>query len=266
MKVFVAILALASAAQSAVIAPLAAGLPLGYNYGTPLAYANPGLPLTYAAGVPAIAAQAVATPAVVAPAVPAPAIASSQFQQQDELGNLAYGYANVNSAKQESGNTYGGVTGSYSYVDANGVLQTTNYIADGLGFRVQATNLPVAPTANLAQPIHTLVGPEPVEKTAEVKAAEAEFLEKFNEAASRTKRSIIAPAYGYATPLATGLPLAYNYGTPLAYSGAPLPLTYAAAAPAVAAPAIAAPAVAAQEGILTKIKNNPGHAVSYRVD
>ena len=37
-----------------------------------------------------------------------------------------------------------GVTrGSYSYVDANGLLQTVNYISDAMGFRVAATNLPV---------------------------------------------------------------------------------------------------------------------------
>merc|ERR1719483_1199793 len=46
-----------------------------------------------------------------------------------------------------------GVQGSYSYVDANGIVQTTNYIADGLGFRVQATNLPVAPVAPVVEPL-----------------------------------------------------------------------------------------------------------------
>merc|ERR1712037_330775 len=33
--------------------------------------------------------------------------------------------------------------GSYSYVDANGIVQTVNYISDAMGFRVAATNLPV---------------------------------------------------------------------------------------------------------------------------
>merc|ERR1712004_879890 len=88
-----------------------------------------GAPLTYGAA-PIVAA--------------APLNPSSQFQAQDEFGNIQYGYSNINSQKHETGNTYGGVSGSYSYVDANGIVQTTNYIADGLGFRVQATNLPVA--------------------------------------------------------------------------------------------------------------------------
>ena len=30
-------------------------------------------------------------------------------------------------------------------VDANNLIQTVNYISDSLGFRVAATNLPVAP-------------------------------------------------------------------------------------------------------------------------
>merc|ERR1712126_569629 len=111
----------------------------------------------------------------VCPSCCCPAV-SSQFHSQDEFGNTAHGYADINSAKHEQGNAYTGVTGSYSYVDANGVLQTTNYIADGLGFRVQATNLPVAPAApevaaleapvfNLEAPVFDLVGPAPVEDT-----------------------------------------------------------------------------------------------------
>merc|ERR1711997_191197 len=95
------------------------------------------------AGVPAGAYAPYAAPVPVA----APVAPSSQFYAGDEFGNIQYGYANINSQKHEVGNTYGGVSGTYSYVDANGVVQTTNYIADGLGFRVQATNLPVAPAA-----------------------------------------------------------------------------------------------------------------------
>jgi hypothetical protein len=37
----------------------------------------------------------------------------------------------------------GVVRGAYSYVDSNGIVQSVNYIADALGFRVGATNLPV---------------------------------------------------------------------------------------------------------------------------
>merc|ERR1712133_193312 len=144
--------------------------------------------------------------------------------------------------KHEQGNAYTGVTGSYSYVDANGVLQTTNYIADGLGFRVQATNLPVAPAApevaaleapvfNLEAPVFDLVGPAPVEDTPEVAAAKAEFQAKFDEAANREKRStpanteaieplkVVAPA-----PVAIAAPFGYA-----GYAGAYAPYTYAGA-------------------------------------
>merc|ERR1712223_1374174 len=70
-------------------------------------YAAGAYPAAYAAAAPVVAA--------------APLNPSSQFQAQDEFGNLQYGYANINSQKHEVGNTYGGVQGSYSYVDANGV-------------------------------------------------------------------------------------------------------------------------------------------------
>merc|ERR1711994_724781 len=95
---------------------------------------------------------------------PAPYTVGSQFHTQDELGNLNYGYSNINSAKQEVGNTYGGVQGAYSYVDANGELQRVEYVADDLGFRVADSRLPLAPVFNPEPP----VAPE---DTPEVKAA-----------------------------------------------------------------------------------------------
>ena len=54
------------------------------------------------------AAAPVAVAALVAAPVAGPVL--SQFQAQDEFGNLAYGHQNINSAKQEHGNTYGKVT------------------------------------------------------------------------------------------------------------------------------------------------------------
>merc|ERR1711955_58454 len=95
-------------------APVAAAVPA-------LTAAAPVVGAQYAAAyaAPAIAAPAIAAPAIAAPAYAAPVAAaapvvaaapavaaapSSQFQAQDEFGNLAYGYQNVNSAKQERGN------------------------------------------------------------------------------------------------------------------------------------------------------------------
>merc|ERR1712233_239318 len=131
------------AAAPAIAAPVATA-----TYAAAPAIAAPVATTTYAAAAPAIAAAPVAaTYAATAPVVaaaPVAAPASSQFQAQYEFGNIAYGYQNINSAKQESGNAYGGVTGSYTYADEAGV-HTVNYVADALGFRVAGDNLPVGP-------------------------------------------------------------------------------------------------------------------------
>ena len=95
---------------------------------------------------PAIAAGP--APAAGAAALAAPAAApvtQSQYHAQDELGQYNFGYADPNSARVETKTADGVVRGSYNYVDTNGQIQTVQYIADALGFRVAATNLPVAP-------------------------------------------------------------------------------------------------------------------------
>jgi len=304
MKAFVAVLAglCASAKAQYPFYPYAG---YGGYAGLPVAGLPVAAPATIApaAVAPATVATYAAAAPVIAPAfAPAPTV-SSQFHSQDEFGNTAHGYADINSAKHEQGNAYTGVTGSYSYVDANGKLQTTNYIADGLGFRVQATNLPVAPAVpevepleapvfdleapvfNLKAPVFDLVGPAPVEDTPEVAAAKAEFQAKFDEAASREKRStpaateaieplkVVAPAPF--APLAYGAAPFYAGAYAGAYGGAFAPAAYAPYNLAPAAPVTyaTAPATAvvpslpaAREAILTKVQLNPGHAVAYRVD
>merc|ERR1719309_1239561 len=126
----------------------------------------PALPAVTYAAAPVVAAAApvvAAAPAVsyaaTAPVIAAPYSAGSQFHAQDDFGNLNYGYANINSVKQEVGNTYGGVSGGYSYVDANGKLQQVQYIADGAGFRVADSRLPVAPVYDGVAPTFN---PEPL--------------------------------------------------------------------------------------------------------
>merc|ERR1712018_228970 len=159
MRAFVALSALVAVGMcedaKVVAAPLAYA---GYPYG-----GYPVVAGTYAAAAPVAtapvtyAAAPVAAP-VVAPYA-APAYTGSQFHAQDEFGNLNYGYANINSAKNEVGNTYGGVTGGYSYVDANGQLQRVEYIADAAGFRVADSRLPVAPVYDGVAPTFN---PEPL--------------------------------------------------------------------------------------------------------
>jgi len=179
--------------------------------------AAPVQPMSYApapAPAPALAPVAAAAPYTAG-------TVGSQFHAQDEFGNLNYGYANINSEKQEVGNTYGGVQGAYSYVDANGELQRVEYVADALGFRVADSRLPVAPTFN----------PEPLmapEDTAEVKAAKAAHMAAV-EAARKTvgerKRREAEPgfAYGFGTfhPQPHYLRLPYSHYNFYNYHGLP---------------------------------------------
>merc|ERR1711951_208194 len=131
-------------------------------YGAPLPYARLSAGYGYAAAAPAI--RTVARPALAAPvavqrtiaapvavqrtiaapvaqvntiAAPVaqvqaavPSVTSSQFHAQDEDKNFSFGYSNINSARQESGNALTGVVGSYS----NG-HNTINYVADAYGYR-----------------------------------------------------------------------------------------------------------------------------------
>merc|ERR1712213_207398 len=214
------------AAAPAIAAPIATA-----TYAAAPAIAAPVATATYAAAAPVVAAAPVAAPA------------SSQYQAQDEFGNVAYGYQNINSAKQESGNALGGVTGSYTYADEAGV-HTVNYVADGLGFRVAGDNLPVGPVNTAVAPVHAIA---PVVDTPEVVEAKAAFFQAYEAAksgiAKRSAQVLAAPA-AYATPAA------YGYAAPAAYGYA---------APAAAA-AYAAPAAPARDAILTTIKLNPGHA------
>merc|ERR1712088_471022 len=197
----------------------------------PVAYAAAPAPVAVAAAPAAYAAAPVAVAA--APlAAPIAGPVSSQFQAQDEFGNLAYGYQNINSAKQEQGNALGGVTGSYTYADEAGV-HTVNYVADDFGFRVASDNLPVAPVYNAALPVAPVHAAAPVVDTPEVAEAKAAFFAAFGPTA-------------YAG-LATGL----------------LPAAPVAAAAYAAPLAAAAPS---REAVLTTVKLNPGHAVFYRVD
>merc|ERR1712168_138111 len=171
MKAFVAAAAtLAASANSQVLVnPYFGGLA-----GAPVLA---GAPITTVAGAPITTFAAAPGPY----AVPAAPLAS-QFHAQDEFGNTVHGYSNINSAKHEAGHPLVGVSGGYSFVDANGELQTTSYVADGLGFRVHATNLPVAPVFEGKAPV------APVD-TAEVAAAKAAHAAAVAEVNAREKRS-----------------------------------------------------------------------------
>ena len=152
--------AVAAPAPVAVVEPVKS-----FGYSTVSAHANPvfvaapapavtvarAAPFAVAAPAPAVAVARAAPFAVAAPApavFAAPVVSgSSQYQAQDTLGQYSYGYADSNSQKQEVRTADGITQGAYSYVDGYGLTQSVKYLADGLGFRVAATNLPVGPAA-----------------------------------------------------------------------------------------------------------------------
>lgn len=120
------------------------------------------VPVQAAAVAPA-AAYAYAAPAPVAsytPVVQAPV--SSQYHAQDEFGQYSYGYVGPWSSKAESKTADGITRGGYSYIDANGILQTVHYISDPVnGFRVAASNLPVGPSGDVAGAVPPQAAPVP---------------------------------------------------------------------------------------------------------
>ncbi|XP_063237662.1 pupal cuticle protein G1A-like [Bacillus rossius redtenbacheri] len=215
-------------------------------------------------------------------ALPVAAAVSSQYHAQDELGQYSYGYSGDTSAKHETRTLDGITQGGYSYLDANGLVQSASYVSDPVnGFRVAATNLPVGPSAPApavvapyaavhaapytavhaapyaavhAAPYAALAGaPLPVADTPEVYAAKVAHFQAHAEAKGhllgRKKRSpgyLGAAGHGiYAAPAAVVAAPArsFAYSTVAAHA-VPAVATYAAAAPAyAAAPAVlAAPA------------------------
>jgi len=211
---------------ASIAAPLAAPVS---NIASYAAHPYAGYPYSAPAVAPYTAPIAAAP--LVAPYA-APYSAGSQFHAQDEFGNLNYGYANLNSVKQETGNTYGGVSGGYSYVDAAGKLQQVTYVADGLGFRTQDSRLPVAPvydgvapTFNPAPLVAPVFNPEPLvapEVTPEVAEATAAHLALVEASMADRKKREADPAfaYGFATAhpgyahatYAAGYPYSYGLG------------------------------------------------------
>jgi len=121
--------------------------------------AVPELPVLANSIQPATLAEPAAVPAPLpapVPAIPNPIVpteynptVATQYHSQDEFGNVAYGYANPNSAKQETRDAYGNVIGAYSYVDASGLPKHVAYVADDFGFRVTSSNaLPIHQVPN----------------------------------------------------------------------------------------------------------------------
>merc|ERR1712106_89587 len=139
---------------------------------------------------------AAAPVAVASPVVVASPTEGSQYHSQDDIGQYSYGYSDSNSVKQEVKTADGVIRGSYSYVDADGIVQTVSYIADALGFRVGATNLPVHVVDGQATPAQAAI------QTAPVAAAPAPVVSAYH-----TPGPVMTPSVNYAY-----LPYATNYG------------------------------------------------------
>ncbi|XP_025203063.1 LOW QUALITY PROTEIN: lysine-rich arabinogalactan protein 19-like [Melanaphis sacchari] len=93
--------------------------------------------LLFAAAVVAVVSGSAVYPAVHHAPV------TTQYHSQDELGQYAYGYSGGPSSKHEQRTADGVTSGGYSYVDANGLVQSLAYVSDPVnGFRVSGTNLP----------------------------------------------------------------------------------------------------------------------------
>ncbi|XP_074031282.1 uncharacterized protein [Leptinotarsa decemlineata] len=82
-------------------------------------------------------AQVSYTPALFGPAI-------SQEASNVALRPYSYGYTGPLSGHSESRSADGVTRGGYSYIDANGIVQNVQYVADAEnGFRVTASNIPI---------------------------------------------------------------------------------------------------------------------------
>ncbi|WP_368733971.1 chitin-binding domain-containing protein [Acinetobacter pittii] len=218
---------------------------------------------------------------------PAPAVAvaapvtKTQYHAQDELGNAAFGHSEPGQVHTSVQDGLGNRVGSYSYFNpTDGKVHRTDYVADSLGFRVAANDLPIAdlkapePVTDTPEvvaakearasgadlPKADLPAPEPVTDTPEVVAARAAHLSEH-----RAKRSVLLQTPAATAPLATPL-----IAAPLAHSVVAHPIaahSIVAHHPVAVHHPIAYSAIPAGiPATLTTIVNNPGHAVSYRID
>ena len=153
-----------------------------------------------------------------------PVAAASQYHAQDVLGQASYGYSYPGQAATNFRDAFGNQVGSYAYINPEGKEIRVSYVADANGFRVLSNALPQAPSNDLSAPVFDGVAPQPVQDTAEVAAAKAEFFRLYKEAAAaaeaapdtdgaRKKRQILS----YALPVAPAAPLVAKTTVKAAY-------------------------------------------------
>lgn len=114
---------------------------------------------------------------------------ANQYHAQDVLGQYNYGYITPHFSKAELKTIDGTTTGGYTYLDSNGIVQSVKYTSDPAhGFRVAATNLPVAPEMPKITPMPE---PVPVRETPEVLAAREEHMAAMKEAELKEKMPVM---------------------------------------------------------------------------
>ena len=156
---------------------------------------------------------------------------------QGVLGDYNYGYATPTSSKQEFRTPDGVVQGTYSYVDANGVVQTVNYVSDAEGFKVAATNLPIAPVAAPAPAALAKAAAEPLAAAAPIVApALSVYVEPTPTIADELFDMEVvaaqpAPVVNTAPYVPYASPYAYGYAPHQGYYQAPATPAYIHAAP-----------------------------------
>lgn len=124
---------------------------------------------------------------------------ATQYHSQDGLGGFTYSYSNPQSSKTETKSIDGVTRGAYSYIDPEGRLQSVEYTSGVDGFRVAATNLPVAPRIQM----------QPLKDTPEVMEARHQHMAVVEQVKSRTAEHL--PAVN-ADPIAPLLPHPFSYG------------------------------------------------------
>merc|ERR1719341_318907 len=259
----------------------AAFSPLSYGLNNPLTFVAQPKTASFIQPVttPVAAPITYAAPAIYAAPVPVASPTLTKFHAQDELGQYNYGHHGGPSSHNEVRDAFGTVRGQFNYIDSDGKVQQTNYVADAGGFRVAATNLPIAPE----QPESLYLNPpKPVEDTPEVAAAKADHQMAITSAKSasapaedttvegatvtaRRKRSVgsVAIHAAVAPALAYGHAIAPPAVAPAVTYAANPAVTFAAAPHAIAPPAVA-PGVtyAAGHAFAPHMTYAAGHAIA----
>merc|ERR1711890_59200 len=151
-------------------------------------------------------AQTAAGPAIVKyNPVPSPIV---QHHAQNIYGAADYGYSHPGQFHEAMRDIYGGVTGTYAYLDPEGKEVRVEYVADDQGFRVKTNGLPQGP-----------VGVVPTEEVRRATEEHLRLVAETQKDVSRTKRH------------STGYPHSHHIMTPHVVQSRRPTITYIPSSP-----------------------------------